>query len=174
MFPLIKGETMKNLEAETAHLAGASIEKNLVGTWALKRYTNIDSHANAVEPFGNSPVGILIYTPDGLVSAQLMDPDRRWSHQEDWGDWTPEEYAVFARGYTSYCGRYEVDEIQSTVTHVPSVAFLPNLVNQRLLRRVEMIGNGVPGKFCTSGGETNWYGRSLEWHEESGIVLSRS
>jgi hypothetical protein len=32
----------------------------------------------------------------------------------------------------------------------------------------------VPGKFCTSGGETNWYGRSLEWHEESGIVLSRS
>ena len=28
---------------------------------------------------------------------------------------------------------------------------------------------GVPGKFCTSVNETNWYGRSLEWHEESGI-----
>jgi hypothetical protein len=33
---------------------------------------------------------------------------------------------------------------------------------------------GVPGKFCTRGSETNWYGRSHEWHEESGIVLSRS
>src|SRR3954454_24064937 len=22
---------------------------------------------------------------------------------------------------------------------------------------------GVPGKFCTSGSETNWYGRSMEW-----------
>ena len=27
----------------------------------------------------------------------------------------------------------------------------------------------MPGKFCTSGSETNWYGRSLKWHEESGI-----
>jgi hypothetical protein len=34
-------------------------------------------------------------------------------------------------------------------------------------------GVGVPGKFCTSRDETNWYGRSLEWHEESGIRLSR-
>jgi hypothetical protein len=33
---------------------------------------------------------------------------------------------------------------------------------------------GVPGNFCTRGNETNWYGRSLEWHEESGIQLSRS
>ncbi len=33
---------------------------------------------------------------------------------------------------------------------------------------------GVPGRFCTSGGETNWYGRSHEWHEESGTLLSRS
>jgi hypothetical protein len=34
--------------------------------------------------------------------------------------------------------------------------------------------NGVPGKFCTSGSETNWYGRSQEWHEERGLQLSRS
>jgi hypothetical protein len=33
--------------------------------------------------------------------------------------------------------------------------------------------SGVPGKFCTGGSETNWYGRSLEWHEESGIHLSK-
>ena len=40
--------------------------------------------------------------------------------------------------------------------------------------QLSFAGDGVPGKFCTSGGETNWYGRSLEWHEGSGIVLSRS
>jgi len=33
---------------------------------------------------------------------------------------------------------------------------------------------GVPGKFCTSGSETNWYGRSQEWREERGLQLSRS
>jgi aerobic-type carbon monoxide dehydrogenase small subunit (CoxS/CutS family) len=33
---------------------------------------------------------------------------------------------------------------------------------------------GVPGNFCTRVDETNWYERSLLWHEESGIRRSRS
>ena len=32
---------------------------------------------------------------------------------------------------------------------------------------------GVPGKFCTRVNETNWYGRSLKWHEGRSIRLSR-
>jgi hypothetical protein len=34
--------------------------------------------------------------------------------------------------------------------------------------------NGVPGDFCTSVNETNWYGRSLEWHEERSTHRSKS
>jgi RimJ/RimL family protein N-acetyltransferase len=33
---------------------------------------------------------------------------------------------------------------------------------------------GVPGEFCTSGNETNWYGRSPRWDAEKSIRLSRS
>jgi hypothetical protein len=33
--------------------------------------------------------------------------------------------------------------------------------------------HGMPGSFCTSVDETNWYERSLEWHEERSIRLSR-
>jgi hypothetical protein len=43
----------------------------------------------------------------------------------------------------------------------------------RSIMRALWHGLGVPGKFCTRVNETNWYGRSLEWHEESGKVLSR-
>lgn len=32
----------------------------------------------------------------------------------------------------------------------------------------------LPGKFCTSEDETNWYGRSKEWGRRRSIVLSRS
>ncbi|TAN29467.1 MAG: hypothetical protein EPN31_06495 [Castellaniella sp.] len=32
---------------------------------------------------------------------------------------------------------------------------------------------GVPGKFCTSGSETNWYGRSMEWASRGSTRLSR-
>ena len=34
--------------------------------------------------------------------------------------------------------------------------------------------SGVPGDFCTSVKETNWYERSLEWHEGRSTLLSRS
>jgi hypothetical protein len=37
-----------------------------------------------------------------------------------------------------------------------------------------LAGIGVPGEFCTSWDETDWYERSLEWHEERSIRRSRS
>ncbi len=40
--------------------------------------------------------------------------------------------------------------------------------------RTIFTGNlGVPGKFCTSGSETNWYGRSMEWQSPGSTRLSR-
>jgi peptidoglycan/LPS O-acetylase OafA/YrhL len=36
-----------------------------------------------------------------------------------------------------------------------------------------LITSGVPGKFCTSGNETNWYGRSMEWARPRSTRLSR-
>jgi hypothetical protein len=34
--------------------------------------------------------------------------------------------------------------------------------------------DGMPGKFCTSECETNWYERSLEWREGRSTLQSRS
>jgi hypothetical protein len=45
---------------------------------------------------------------------------------------------------------------------------------QRIQAEVRRLVLGLPGKFCTSGGETNWYGRSREWAERKSIVRSRS
>ena len=43
-----------------------------------------------------------------------------------------------------------------------------------MLVRTRNTENGVPGKFCTGGDETNWYGRSMEWHEAGSKRRSRS
>jgi NAD(P)-dependent dehydrogenase (short-subunit alcohol dehydrogenase family) len=45
------------------------------------------------------------------------------------------------------------------------IAFVPGARGERL---------GVPGEFCTSECETNWYERSLEWREGRSILLRRS
>ena len=39
--------------------------------------------------------------------------------------------------------------------------------------KVLLCESGVPGKFCTSGSDTNWYGRSMEWARPGSTRLSR-
>ena len=41
-------------------------------------------------------------------------------------------------GYIAYCGVYQVDEENETVTHIPSVALVPNLVLRVQLRSVTL------------------------------------
>jgi phospholipase C len=51
----------------------------------------------------------------------------------------------------------------------------PNYEFAHVTKQISSTGDpGVPGKFCTSGDETNWYERSLGWHEGRSRLQSRS
>jgi Lipocalin-like domain len=43
--------------------------------------------------------------------------------------------------YIGYCGTYEVDEEKATVTHTPSVSLLPNLIDGRQCRSIDLQGD---------------------------------
>jgi hypothetical protein len=75
------------------------IRELLVGVWTLKTYTDIHTGAPEVKPFGNEPAGLLIYTPDGFVSAQLMQPGRESSHPGLWSDRSSEEFKTFGEHF---------------------------------------------------------------------------
>ena len=68
-------------------------------------------------------------------------------------------------GFIAYCGTYEVDETNETVTHIPSVALLPNLINCRQLRAFELNGDQLilrtAGVADTDGVLVSSH---LEWH----------
>jgi hypothetical protein len=113
----------------------------LVGVWCLVGYTDEQSGGKDQHPFGSSPEGFLIYTADGFVSAQLMKPGRAVFHSSDWHHGTLQEYQESGSGYIAYCGRYEVDENKATVTHIPSVALLPNLIDGRQCRAIQLSGD---------------------------------
>jgi hypothetical protein len=68
------------------------ISSLLVGVWTLLAYTEEKEGCEDTHPFGPKPVGFLIYTPDGFVSAQLMKPGRSAFRSRDWHQGTPEEY----------------------------------------------------------------------------------
>lgn len=123
-------------EAEQAQFA-----HRLVGVWRLVSYIDEQSSRDDSYPFGHDPQGFLIYTPDGFVSAQLMKTGRPAFHSSDWHHGTPDEYQASGSGYIAYCGIYEVDEEKATVTHVPTVSLLPNLIGGRQCRSIELEGN---------------------------------
>src|SRR3984957_16214626 len=117
------------------------IPSRLVGVWSLVAYTEEKEGYKGTNPLGSKPVGFLIYTPDGFVSAQLMKPGRSVFQSLDWHKGTPEEYVESGSGYIAYCGTYEVDETNETITHIPSVALLPNLIHGRQLRALTLNGD---------------------------------
>jgi hypothetical protein len=103
-------------------------------------------------PFGPEPEGFLIYTADGFVLAQLMRPGRSLFQSNDWAGGTADEYQQARSGYIAYCGVYKVDEGKETVTHIPSVALVPNLILKAQPRSITLTGDrltlcavGIPG-----------------------------
>jgi hypothetical protein len=110
----------------------------LIGVWGLVSYIDAQQNRPDVYPFGPTPQGFLIYTADGFVSAQLMRPGRPNFSSSDWHNGTAEEYRASGSGYIAYCGRYEVDEENATVTHIPSVSLLPNLIHGRQCRSIHL------------------------------------
>ena len=139
------------------------ISSLLVGVWTLLTYTEEKEGCEDTHPFGPKPVGFLIYTPDGFVSAQLMKPGRSAFQSRDWHQGTPEEYVESGSGYIAYCGTYEVDETNETVTHIPSVALLPNLIHGRQLRALTLNGDRLTLRTSSAGVDGVLVTSHLEW-----------
>lgn len=140
------------------------ISFQLVGVWTLLSYAEEKEGCQDIHPLGLTPKGFLIYTPNGFVSAQLMKPGRSAFQSRDWHHGTPQEYVESGSGYIAYCGTYEVDEASRTVTHIPSVALLPNLIHKGQLRAVELTGDRLTLRTAAvAGADGVLVSSHLEW-----------
>jgi hypothetical protein len=115
-----------------AHLA--SVHDKLVGTWVLVSARNRmkDGSERFYPDLGAHGKGYLVYTADGHMCAQLMNPDRpKW---KEFDKPTVAEKISAIDGFSAYCGRYEVDEEKGTLVHLAELAWSPNYVGTRQLR----------------------------------------
>jgi hypothetical protein len=118
------------------------LRDQLIGTWKLVSYVEKPVDGSApYSPLGESPLGIIMYTPDGYMSAQLMRPGRRPFASEDWFDGTDEEYREEASTYIAYSGPFHVDEEKKTLTHSMFVSLFPNWTGQTQPRVVRIDGD---------------------------------
>lgn len=115
--------------------------QNIVGTWTLVSVTIRSTSGTEISPFGNNPVGQIIYTHSGEVSIMIMRPDRTIFSGGDAMSGTPEEVREAFEGFDAYCGSYSVDEEISTVTHHIEACRFPNWVGTDQLRHFTLSGN---------------------------------
>lgn len=100
----------------------ATLRDSVLGAWELVSFSSTDVATGAVEhPLGLSPRGLIVYTPDGHMSAQLANPDMS--------------------GYVAYGGRFAVNEETSTLHHDVTMSMMPELLAQPQFRQASVDGD---------------------------------
>lgn len=118
------------------------LRERLIGAWKLVSYQEVPvDGSEPFEPFGPHPQGIIMYTPDGYMSAQLAMPDRPHFSGGDWFSGSPDDYVAEASTYIAYTGPFHVDEEQQTLAHSMFVSLFPDWTGQTQPRRVRLEGD---------------------------------
>jgi Lipocalin-like domain len=107
------------------------IREQLIGCWRLAGYEVTAEGGQADHPLGDHPLGTILYTPDGYMSAQLARPGPYADDQE------PDAY------YIAYSGPYDVDEQTRTVAHHVQVSVIPSWRGTTQIRQVQFRGPGT-------------------------------
>lgn len=99
-----------------------TLRDRIIGAWELTSFTLTDADTGNVQhPLGTAPNGMILYTADGHMSAQLADAEMG--------------------GYMAYGGRFAVDEDTSILHHEVTIAMIPELLAQPQFRQASLDGD---------------------------------
>jgi hypothetical protein len=123
-----------------------------------------DGHTRPYPDLGEKAKGYLVYGADGWMCVALMRPDRaKWHSDQELG--SKEEKMDAATGFTSYCGKYAIDEVNHVVTHYPEVSFFPNYIGTVQKRPYTLHGIRLTFSDTPSEGDVERW--TIVWDKES-------
>ena len=157
------------LIAALVFLAGEATAQNLkqqiVGTWdfVVAEVTAPDGKRSF--PFGETPTGILIFTPDGRFAQIHVASDVPKFASGNRLTGTAEEYAAINRRSLSLFGTYTVDEDNKTVTFKIVSSTFPNWEGEAQTRSIDKLNadefvNTNPNVAGGRGSASNRYRRA--------------
>ena len=127
------------LPAGAAAAQPASLKDQIVGTWnfVVAEVTAPDGKKSF--PFGETPKGILIFTPDGRFAQIHVASDAPKIASNNRMTGTPEEYAAIMRRSLSVFGTWTVDEAKKTVTYNIVSSTFPNWEGEAQTRNIDKL-----------------------------------
>ena len=118
--------------------AGAQSQPSVVGTWRLVSYVAADSTGEYRPVWGDHPAGLIVYTADGHMAAQLYDPTRARLGPLSNASPLAATQPSFVGLYT-YFGTFDLDTVKQTVSHHVEGAMAPDWVGATLVREYRFL-----------------------------------
>ena len=112
-----------------------------IGAWRLVSFEEETSDGEIVYPYGENPIGSLIYDSSGRMSVQIMRRDREPFSSSEWETTPAEEIKEGSEGFTAFFGSFEVHAANNTVIHRVEGHVLPGSVGKTLRREFEFTGD---------------------------------
>ncbi len=141
-----------------------SLKQQIVGTWdfVVAEITGADGKKSF--PFGETPKGVLIFTPEGRFSQIHIASDVPKIASGNRLTGTAEEYAAINRRSLSVFGSYTVDEEKKTVTFRITSSTFPNWEGEAQTRTIDKLTadefvNTNPNVAGGRGSASNYYQR---------------
>ena len=105
-----------------------TLREQMIGTWTLVDWiwTFLDSGEVEAGTFGKDAFGHTIYSDDGYMCAALMRTNRSKFTSKDWRGGTSDEKLAAYDGYIAYCGKFEVNEVDRTISTTVDTSLYPN------------------------------------------------
>lgn len=120
----------------------ASIKNELIGTWRLLSYIELPvDGGDSCFPLGQSPKGILIYTPDDYMSVQISSSEDSRYISGDKLMATDDEYVRRIKGYIAFTGKYTIDNNTACVEYSISTSLYPNWEGTKQVRKLDFEGD---------------------------------
>ena len=143
-------------KASTSSSHKSSLRSQLIGAWELVDFSAWkEDGSDIVYPLGKDAQGIIMYTPDGYMSAQLQRPGQTPFKVNDLNGGTPEEWKQAGENYLAYTGPYYVDESgnEPILQHHMTDCSFPNWLGNTQRRLVKITEEGGE-KYLTLGPES--------------------
>jgi len=118
---------------------GKSLRDQLVGTWTFVVAEITAADGKKSFPFGETPKGLLVFTPDGHFSQIHIASDVPKIASNNRLNGTAEEYAAIMRRSLSVFGTYTVDEAKKTVTYNIISSSYPNWEGEAQTRVIDKL-----------------------------------
>ncbi|KUJ61519.1 hypothetical protein AR687_12620 [Flavobacteriaceae bacterium CRH] len=102
------------------------ITSKITGLWTLVSVENTQADGMKTFPYGTNPKGSLFFDEKGNYAIQIYKNERAKIISGDKNKCTPEENAAIVQGSNSHFGKFEIDELNKTITFKIQTASFPN------------------------------------------------